>query len=212
MDGIDAAIVTATGAEDARNQGPPVTPDYVERVATWMETERGYDRRDLPAFHRLAEFLAWRRRGRATKGLVLAGPNGNGKTLWLRMFAFCRMVSCADIARRWVDAGGPDTMAWLSPPTGYDVIPEQYYPLVLDELGDEPRVNSYGTKTECMGEVLAERYELFVRHGMRAATYISTNLSAQDIQTRYGNRVYSRLCEMCNRVEFTAPDSRTGEA
>ena len=38
--------------------------------------------------------------------------------------------------------------------------------------------------------------------------FISTNLTPEEFEEKYGERIFSRLCEMCEFVEFTGPDKR----
>jgi len=79
-----------------------------------------------------------------------------------------------------------------------------------------------------MGEILLSRYDLFMRHSedvmlslskyvseyhqakFRTITHITTNLNAQELEKRYGNRVRSRLREMFNLISFesTSIDKR----
>jgi hypothetical protein len=47
-----------------------------------------------------------------------------------------------------------------------------------------------------MAEIILSRYERFTR--TRCLTHFTTNLSADEIEERYGSRVRSRLREMCN--------------
>ena len=51
-----------------------------------------------------------------------------------------------------------------------------------------------------MGEVLLSRYDLFINHKVK--THITTNLNAQELEDRYGNRVRSRMREMMNLLAF----------
>jgi DNA replication protein DnaC len=59
-----------------------------------------------------------------------------------------------------------------------------------------------------MAEILLSRYDLFI--SKKLLTHITTNLSATEIETHYGNRVRSRLREMVNLIAFekTAQDKR----
>ena len=51
-----------------------------------------------------------------------------------------------------------------------------------------------------MAEILLSRYDLFVSKGI--PTHLTTNLSASEIEDKYGNRVRSRMREMFNLVAF----------
>ena len=51
-----------------------------------------------------------------------------------------------------------------------------------------------------MAEILLTRYDLFINH--KLLTHFTTNLSAGEIETIYGNRVRSRMREMFNLIAF----------
>lgn len=59
-----------------------------------------------------------------------------------------------------------------------------------------------------MAEILLSRYDLFISKKLK--THITTNLSATEIETHYGNRVRSRLREMVNLIAYdkSTPDKR----
>jgi len=51
-----------------------------------------------------------------------------------------------------------------------------------------------------MAEILLSRYDLFVSKGI--PTHLTTNLSASELESKYGNRLRSRMREMFNLVAF----------
>ncbi|WP_394706709.1 hypothetical protein [uncultured Draconibacterium sp.] len=51
-----------------------------------------------------------------------------------------------------------------------------------------------------MGEILLSGYDLFISEKMM--THITTNLSASEIEQRYGNRVRSRMLAMFNLLDY----------
>ena len=51
-----------------------------------------------------------------------------------------------------------------------------------------------------MAEILLSRYDLFVNR--KLITHLTTNLSASEIETSYGNRLRSRLREQFNLIAF----------
>jgi len=55
-----------------------------------------------------------------------------------------------------------------------------------------------------MGEILLSRYDLFTQtgHSQRIKTHITTNLNAEELEKRYGNRVRSRMRTMFNLISF----------
>jgi hypothetical protein len=53
-----------------------------------------------------------------------------------------------------------------------------------------------------MGEVLLSRYELYLETRKRLKTHATTNLNAEELEERYGNRVRSRMRELFNLIAF----------
>jgi DNA replication protein DnaC len=51
-----------------------------------------------------------------------------------------------------------------------------------------------------MAEILLSRYDYFISKKLK--THLTTNLSASEIETQYGNRVRSRMRQMFNLVAF----------
>jgi len=74
----------------------------------------------------------------------------------------------------------------------------------FDDLGVEPKGSHYAKECNVMGEILLSRYELFCHpeQSRRVLTHITTNLNAQELDKRYGNRVRSRMRTMFNLISF----------
>ena len=70
----------------------------------------------------------------------------------------------------------------------------------FDDLGIKHPQKYFGNECNVMAEILLSRYELFVSKGI--LTHLTTNLSAPEIEEKYGNRVRSRMREMFNLVAF----------
>ena len=142
------------------------------------------------------------------KGILLAGPVGCGKTTLMTLVNYFQPQSqqyvvrpCRDISYEFIK-------------DGYDVIHkysknsfirrrEEYIPRTycFDDLGTEQSLKYYGNEaTNVMGEILLTRYEMFVNKGM--LTHITTNLSAYELESAYGNRMRSRMRAMFNLIAF----------
>jgi len=71
----------------------------------------------------------------------------------------------------------------------------------FDDLGIEQVQKHFGNECDVMGEILLSRYDLFISE--KVMTHITTNLSASEIEQRYGNRVRSRMRAMFNLMAFS---------
>jgi DNA replication protein DnaC len=70
----------------------------------------------------------------------------------------------------------------------------------FDDLGVDQVQKYFGTQCNVMAEILLSRYDQFVSRGV--LTHATTNLSAPELEDRYGNRIRSRMREMFNLVAF----------
>lgn len=141
------------------------------------------------------------------KGILLRGSVGCGKTTLFRVFNFGTIypcdtpqrqltednailfgsVSCNRIAREYADKV-----------TGGVQVLKRYFAgnMFFDDLGTESVAKYYGNEMDVMGEIIQERYD---RKGL---TFITTNLDYKGIQQTYGERVASRLAEMCSWLDM----------
>ncbi|KUG06903.1 hypothetical protein [Solirubrum puertoriconensis] len=142
------------------------------------------------------------------KGLLLMGNVGRGKSFLMKLFMRNPLqgygvLSTRKVAERYQQQGpeglGPYLQAGA---TG----------VCFDDLGAEStEVKHYANAVNPMAEVLLSRYDELVAGRLQPfATHITTNLSADQIEARYENRVRSRMREMFNTVKFSAeaPDRR----
>ena len=144
------------------------------------------------------------------KGILLSGPVGCGKTTLMKLMR--HLVP----HHRTYEIIPTRNIVFAFNNLGYPVI-EQYgnsHFFCFDDLGVEPEGKHFGKDCNVMGEILLSRHELFQkchpvpRYG--TTTHITTNLNAEEIEDRYGNRVRSRLREMVNVIGFdkTTKDKR----
>ncbi|PRZ26067.1 P-loop NTPase family protein [Flavobacterium granuli] len=137
------------------------------------------------------------------KGILLSGTIGCGKTSimsLLRPFVYpsldYKMKSCREIAFDFAK-NGFETMA------NYNQIQHKSTRLAsycFDDLGAEQQIKHYGNDCNVMAEILISRYEHFVMNN--SVTHLTTNLSATEIESYYGNRVRSRMRAMFNLIAF----------
>ena len=130
------------------------------------------------------------------KGILLTGPVGCGKTSLMKLLYHIvpQHKSYKVIPTRNI------TFAFNH--TGYKTIEHfgnQNF-CCFDDLGIEPIGRHFGKDCNVMGEIILSRYDLFLEHKIK--THITTNLNAQELEERYGNRVRSRMRELFNLVAF----------
>lgn len=132
------------------------------------------------------------------KGILLTGPVGCGKTSWMhliRLLAHPEQQFMVKSSRE---------IAFEFNKEGYEVINhygKRNRRLCLDDIGVEQNIKFYGNECNTIAEVLLQRYELQVNHGI--VTHATTNLSASQLEEIYGNRVRSRLRSMFNLISFS---------
>lgn len=185
-------------------------PDDDAVVAACEELDRRrYEPRDRKGFRHLAEYMAARLTEASTKGLVLAGAAGTGKTLFLTRVLRLRPKTAAELVTLQREIGwGP---AWNERVYGeyHDAsvsIPPQ--DLAIDDLGQEPTAVTYGLREEVLERVLCDRYRHWQEFAAR--TYITSNLTAAELDRRYGRRITDRLNEMCTWITLRGPSARNG--
>mgnify|MGYP006194559453 CR=1 FL=1 len=146
-----------------------------------------------------------------TKGILLSGPVGCGKTTLMTLMKYVTkqnnrfyLKTCRDISFEFIQ-DGYQIIHKYSIGKLYQSEPRTY---CFDDLGTENNLKYFGNECNVMAEILLSRYDLFISKKLQ--THITTNLSATEIEKYYGNRVRSRLREMVNLIAFekTVQDKR----
>jgi hypothetical protein len=149
------------------------------------------------------------------KGLFLSGKTGVGKTVHMKLvrqfMSFkerFKMKSCQQLALEYMDQGSQILTQYGRNYVDHvdnNTINQTY---CFDDMGTEDEVKHYGTQTNVLGQIILMRYELF--QGRQVLTHFTSNLTAPQIEKHYGERVRSRLREMCNWIEYksTSLDKR----
>ena len=138
------------------------------------------------------------------KGILLSGPVGCGKTSLMKLLRHIvplqrpyEMIPCRNVAFSFNHLGFK---------TIEDYGSTKFY--CFDDLGIEPAGRFYGKDLNVMGEVLLSRYELYLETKHKMKTHATTNLNAEELEERCGNRVRSRMRELFNLIAF---DKRAGD-
>lgn len=131
------------------------------------------------------------------KGLLIRGVSGLGKTFLLRCIQDndikpIEIISMIDIAEEVKEEGS------------YNIQTNKV--LYLDDVGtEEPVVNHYGTKINWFKNFI-ELY--YLKNKPFNRLLISTNNSFDEIESKYGFRVRSRIKDMFNIIDVQGKDMR----
>ena len=130
-----------------------------------------------------------------SKGLLLFGPNGTGKTTALRPYSKTMWAIGSIPLANEVQNHGRQYLDKFS-----------MHNMIIDDLGREPlTVKSYGDEVSVIHDLIFIRYQAFQRGYM---THITTNLSFTEIEERYGVPIADRIKEMCSVIEFKGESLR----
>jgi DNA replication protein DnaC len=138
-----------------------------------------------------------------SKGILLSGPVGCGKTTLMTLmrhvaqpnFKFI-MKTCRDISFEFIKEGYQTIQKYSNSNNSSS----EYRNYCFDDLGVETNLKYFGNECNVMAEIILSRYDLYT--SKQIITHITSNLSATEIETAYGNRVRSRLREMLNLIAF----------
>ena len=148
-----------------------------------------------------------------SKGIMINGPVGCGKTSLMNIFRFLlptqkrhSIKSCRDVSFEFMKDGHEIFHRYTKGSFHQEKFESKTY--CFDDLGLETKMNFYGNECLVMSEILLCRYDLFHSFGM--ITHITTNLNSDEIEARYGLRVRSRCRELFNLIAFPSgsPDKR----
>lgn len=150
------------------------------------------------------------------KGIMLVGPVGCGKTTIMKAFGRnstngYAIVACRKVSTDYTDKNEGGHLALnkyssLLPTYADRNFGQKELGFCFDDLGTEGTKKHFGNEMDVMAEIIYNRYDA----GLLSKTHFTANLTSDDIDETYGQRVRSRLREMCNFISFDpkAPDYR----
>lgn len=159
---------------------------------------KGILERNTKIYTAMVQYLAETKLNCRRKGLLLFGQCGTGKSFAAKVITSFRDLhyyTCRDLEKKYEKS---DTHFWEMMSERKDI--------VIDDLGTESTRNDFGSKFELFANAIDERHRLFEQYGTR--TIITTNLSGEDIKARYTERIYSRICQMCECINSAGDDLR----
>ncbi|WP_288615027.1 hypothetical protein [uncultured Victivallis sp.] len=174
-----------------------VQPSDAAKTEIARQLEKfGYTDENPAVFRAIVHYGAMMLEGINEKGLFLKGPVGIGKSYGVECLSVCFQIPVMTpllLASVWkkLDGNLLDLEEFVV--NGGDFF-HHPHDIVLDELGTKDVSRNYGETAEIMADVLDMRYRAFIRDGVK--TIVTTNLSDDEIATRYGLRIDDRMNEM----------------
>lgn len=141
--------------------------------------------------------------------LLLYGTPGTGKTTFMRAmwmtigFLYKDEISRHDIVSRYVKASELGQLLKQDKEAYKET--KKATCLFIDDLGfngESEVVNDYGVKARPIEDIIEHRYD------RQLMTVCTTNLTARELREKYGERIYSRLCEQFAMVAVNGQDFR----
>lgn len=151
-------------------------------------------------------FLEFDGRLNPKKGLLFTGGVGLGKTSLFRIFQ--RFAYKLDLDTRFKIKPMMAAVYEVSENSNVSAMKSLFKGnICFDDLGQEAAtVKLFGNEIRVFEEIMTHRYNNFITFGHK--THLSTNLTFPQIQSKYGDRVSSRILEMMNIVPFRGVDRR----
>lgn len=175
---------------------------FKELLAAYKEKVSEKGREFVADRHTLENIKAlsvWLTSAPGKRGIYLGGNCGNGKTTMMAAFE----KVCTRRGMRVLRTSAPRMVAWHL--DGHSVLdlPYQEKVICVDDLGTEAAESMvYGNKVSVMADFFEEAYKT------GCFLFVTSNLGAQEIEDRYGERVRDRFREMFHSKKFTNPSYR----
>ena len=150
------------------------------------------------------------------KGILLAGAVGVGKTMIMNLYKVNKRVpydvmNCKTLTQQFGKRdGGFEVVEPLMGRHRVDIksidnLWQEEVGVCFDDLGTEDVTTNFGNKSMVMADLILGRY------GNRLPfyyTHVTTNLTPDEVQAKYGDRVWDRMKEMFNVIKVTGTSRR----
>lgn len=150
-------------------------------------------------------------KGELTKGFLLMGPTGTGKTFAMKVMNIYRQIDDIKfilngrLYRMNYDLIDVNCIvnAFLNNAfEGVDMYCSRYI-LCIDDIGSEmDKVKHYGNTLDVISYIIAERY------AKRLLTFGTTNFPLHVLEEKYDDRIISRMYALFNFIEMKSIDFR----
>lgn len=148
------------------------------------------------------------------KGIMIAGNFGTGKTWMMKLFSknkrqVFHVKNAKYIANMFETDGEIAAVEFESKiknaVNDKSAFYHEYAGLCIDDIGTEDVKVHYGNKRNVIGDIIENRY---TKGNAGIFLHATTNLTADQLKSFYGERVTSRMREIFNFIDFSASDRR----
>jgi DNA replication protein DnaC len=185
----------------------------MDRIAKGIDPEFCMNDQAKPIYEQMIRFIHAdpEFNGDLEKGFILLGPTGTGKTIAMEVLQRYRQIDNTKmIVEGKVKSMNFDVIRStkiISDYTNEGIDGIELYTrrlvICIDDLGTEPdTAKNYGNTIDVMGYILAERY------AKRLMTLATTNLTYAALESRYDDRIMSRMRALFNFIEMNGKDYR----
>lgn len=123
---------------------------------------------------------------------IIAGPVGVGKTTLIRK---PRMASAHEIASEYQLNGIEAVKSIINNQIAY-----QDLTVIIDDIGLEQDVKHFGNGLDPIAFIIQKIYDINQTAEKKIRLLLTTNLNKTELTEKYGQRVISRLWEMCEPI------------
>lgn len=141
--------------------------------------------------------------------MLLYGTTGTGKTTFMKAmhmtigFMYQEEISRKEISNKFIKASELGAILKTDKEAYKEV--KGATCLFIDDLGfngESELVNDYGVKARPIEDIIEYRYD------KQLMTVCTTNLTSGEIREKYGDRIFSRMCESFSMVSVVGQDYR----
>jgi DNA replication protein DnaC len=141
---------------------------------------------------------------RQSKGAVICGSKGIGKTLNMDIFAAIN-THMFGVKTKFYEVGEIELMYKLEGANFLESLTDIPC-LIINDAGAENLLNDFGTHRNIISDILILRYRAFQKRGLK--TYLTSNMTWKAINEHYGDRLEDRFKEMFYKVEIVGESKR----